>query len=302
MTTKKNNPLISIIIPTYSKSVDVLEIPLRSIALQSCKPNLVEVIIADNRGGKKIKKIAERYGVKFIEINFKPPQISTQRIAAAKIAKGKYLFYLDHDIELSKDLIKNFFNLIKINNNKNIDAWYIPYKIIARSKILTTVRNFEEIFYKNSVVAAARIIKAQTYRSVGGFDPTINCGPADWDLDVLLMEHRAKFAYIKDYVYHHEEDLTFWEFVTKKTIYSVDGEYYINKWKKRNIKLYKNIVSKQYSLFYRMVTIFIENGKWRLLLPKFHLFILFLITKTAIVGIYTFFLIIHILLKNTRHA
>ena len=285
----KTKPVVSIIIPTRN-SQEILAVTLRSIRHQNCSRKLYEVIVADNQSQDKTVEIAEKYGAKVIKVKGKPPKTSSQRNLAANISKGDYIFYLDHDIELSPSLIGNFVELIK-GKKKNVDAWYVPYKIIARGKLLTKVRNFEEQFYVNSVVAAARIIKKETFWKTGTqFDASIDPGPADWDLNLQLILINAKFDYIKDYVYHHEENLTLWQFVSRKVIYSEGGEIYKKKWRRKNPEVYKNIVKKQYDPFYRLFWIFIEKGKWKKLILNIHHYIMFLIIKVTTAVIYYLYL------------
>lgn len=273
-------PIVSIIIPTYYASLYILEIALKSIANQTCSKSFYEVIIADNNGGEGVKRLAKKYGTQVIEVVGKPPQTCNQVNLGAKNAKGSYLFILDHDIELSPNLIENFVKLRSIKSD--VDAWFVPYKIVARRYLLNRIRNFEEKFYKDSVVAAARIIKKNIFwQTEKQYDPLLNAGPGDWDLTNQLRLIGAKFDYIRDYVYHHEENLDFWNFTIKKTIYSRGGEVYKKKWREKNLKIYNDIVKKQYDPFYRFFWIFVERGKWRSLFPKLPLYFLFLIIKVS---------------------
>lgn len=274
------NPIVSIIIPTYSASENVLALVLKSIAAQVGDKRNYELIIADNQGTQKTFQLARKYKARFIKVPGVPPQVCLQRNLGAKIAKGQYLFFLDHDVELSKTLISNFVKLAE--KAKDIDAWYIPYKIVGRGNLLTKVRNFEEEFYRNSVVAAARIIKREVFwKTEDQFDLKLNAGPADWDFDIQLRLLGAKFSYIKDYVYHHEEGLNLFNFTTKKTIYAKGGEIYKEKWQEKNLKMYNEYVKKQYDPVYRLLGIFIEKGKWQRLLPGLPLYFLFLLIKIS---------------------
>lgn len=278
-------PVISIIIPTYYYSKETVKVPLKSIASQNFPKEYYEVIIADNKGGDEIKILAKQYGATIIEIDGDPPQVCRQVNLAARRARGEYIFVLDHDVELSPNFLGSTINLI--GNNKNIDAWFIPYKIMAKGDLLNKVRNFEEYFYKDSIIAAARIIKKSIFwKTKDQYDIKLSSGPADWDLTNQLRVIGAKFNYTKDYVYHHEEQLDLLHFISKKTIYADGGEIYKKKWFKENIKIYNEIVKKQYNPFYRLFSIFIENGKWKRLILSVHLYLLFLIIKVSMSGIY----------------
>ena len=273
-----NNPYISIIIPTYN-SGEILKFALDGIMKQRCPKNYYEIIVADNYSTDNTVEIAVRYGARLIKVGGTPPQVCRQRNLGAENARGLYVLFLDHDVELSENLIGNFVKLIK-GGKADADAWYLPYRDIASSKLLTEIRNLEDEFYLNSVVAAARVVKKDfLIRNGVKFDINLSSGPSDWDFDLQLKLKNAKFGILKDYVYHHEEGLSLWKYITKKANYIKGGEIYKNKWEKINPKLFKEVVVKQYNPFHRLVWIFVERGKWKKLLPKLHIYLLFLITK-----------------------
>lgn len=284
-------PIISIIIPTYAGSKNVLGISLESIARQTCPKSFFEVIIADNKGGLPVKKLAEAYGVRLIEITGADRQVQTQRNMGVKAAYGNYVLILDHDEEISPSFIDGFVKLIR-DKKEDKDAWYNPFKIIASSNLLTQIRNFEESFYKDTVVAAARIIKKEAFwRTETQFDPELNGGPGEWDLEIQLKLIGVKFGYLNEYISHHEEGLSTGYFFSKKTIYVFGGEVYKRKWRLKNKKMYQDIVVKQYSAGYRLFGIFFEKGKWRKVLAKPHLYLLYLVNKTIIASVYFLYLV-----------
>lgn len=280
-------PIISIIIGTYSASDKFLPYALKGINNQIAPRENFEVIFANIGNSPKVRKLAKTVNARMVQIAGKPPKYQEQKNAAIKQARGEYIFIVDHDEEMSQTLVKHFVTTISKDSNRDIDAWYVPFKLIAKGKLFTKIRNFEEIFYKNSVVAGARIVKTKFFRIPNfGFDPLLNSGPGDWDLDLQLIKAGAKFGYLDDVVYHHEERLGFWGYVKKKKIYALGGEIYQNKWKKKDKYLYDHIVRKQYSPYHRLFGIFVEKGKWKKLILGFHLYIMFLFVKSTMALIY----------------
>ncbi len=279
-----NQPFLTIVIPTRN-SARSLGITLNSIKKQNCPKAFYEVVVADNLSTDGTLKIAEKYGARILKVKGSPPRVCEQRNLGAKIAKGNYLFFVDSDVELSTNLIKNFAK--KISKKDTIDAWYVPYRIVAQNKFLTKVRNFEDDFYKNSVVAAARIIKKESFwKTENQYDPSLSSGPADWDLNLQLKDIGAEFGYLNEHVYHHEENLTLWQYITKKTNYIEGGEIYRTKWKKKNPMLFHEVVEKQYGPRYRLFGIVMEKGNWKKALKNIDLFLVFLLIKTASFVVY----------------
>jgi len=113
-------------------------------------------------------------------------------------------------------------------------------------------------------------------------------GPADWDLDIQLKKISCKFGIIDECVYHHEEYLSIWKYLRKKAKYISGSKKYQQKWKKRNKKLYNEIIKKQYSAYYRLIGVFVENGKWKKMIKNFHLYTTVLFIR-LLVGV-TYFL------------
>lgn len=92
--------ILSIIIPTYNEE-EYLPILLDSIKSQSFDD--YEIIVADANSTDKTREIAESYGC--IVVDGGLPAVG--RNNGAKIAKGDYLLFLDSDLELTEDYLRN---------------------------------------------------------------------------------------------------------------------------------------------------------------------------------------------------
>ncbi len=92
--------ILSIIIPTYNEE-EYLPVLLDSIKSQSFDD--YEIIVADANSTDKTREIAESYGC--IVVDGGLPAVG--RNNGAKIAKGDYLLFLDSDLELTEDYLRN---------------------------------------------------------------------------------------------------------------------------------------------------------------------------------------------------
>lgn len=265
-------PSISIVIPTYNSERFIL-MCIKAINEQVYPKNKVEILVADNGSKDNTAKIARKLGAKVLIQKGLAPQVCQQRNLGAAHATGDYIYILDHDMELPKDFLKNFAKQVE-NTKKKVDAWYVSERIICHSNIMKKIRNFESECVKNSVVAAARIIKKSIFNKTEKYDTTLSGGPADWDMDIQLKLIGARLRTLEGFIYHHEESLTFWQYIGKKGGYVKGIELYQSKWSQKDKKMYNSIVKKQFNASYRLFGIFFEKGKWVYTLKNFPIYIL----------------------------
>ena len=92
--------ILSIIIPTYNEE-EYLPVLLDSIKSQSFDD--YEIIVADANSTDKTREVAESYGCTVVDGGL--PAVG--RNNGAKIAQGEYLLFLDSDLELTEDYLRN---------------------------------------------------------------------------------------------------------------------------------------------------------------------------------------------------
>ena len=92
--------IISIIIPTYNEE-DYLPVLLDSIKEQSFTD--YEIIVADANSTDRTREIAEEYGCIIVDGGL--PAVG--RNNGAKVAKGEYLLFLDSDLQLTDDYLRD---------------------------------------------------------------------------------------------------------------------------------------------------------------------------------------------------
>ena len=114
-----NECLISIIIPMYN-SEKTIERLLKSIVNQSYKN--FEVILLNDGSTDDTERLCKKFliyeNIKYIYKN--NTGVSDTRNIGVKNAIGKYICFIDADDMITKDYIKDFSELIKNNDEKNI--------------------------------------------------------------------------------------------------------------------------------------------------------------------------------------
>lgn len=247
------NPLVSIIVTTKNSESTVEEC-LLSIKEQTYSP--LEMIVIDNHSSDRTIKIAKKYTQHIFQIG---PERSTQRNMGIKKAKGEYVLFLDSDMYLNHEVVAE---CVKIIKDKTIKGIYIPEKIESNSYWIK-VRNFERSFYNQTVVDAVRFISKKNAEAIGGFDETLFAGE-DWDFDKRIRK-LGKTGISTSCLFHNEMNFSISEYLRKKAYYAPNLDVYRNKWKN------DSEVQKQFSIMYRYIIVFIENGKWKQLIKHLDL-------------------------------
>lgn len=240
---------ISVIITTKNEEKNI-ENCLGSIENQSYPQDKIEIIVVDNDSTDKTKEIALKYTDKVFNYG---PERSAQRNFGVEKANGEWFLYLDADMILSEDVIRDCAN--KVIANPKIIALYIS-EIIMGEKFWSKVRRFERSFYDGTAIDGARFIRKSEFQKVGGFDKTLT-GPEDWDLNKKLCQV-GKIELVITPIYHNETEFDLKKYLSKKGYYAQKFDEYIEKWGKNDPD-----IKKQFGLYYRFFGVFIENGKWK---------------------------------------
>jgi len=240
---------------------------LKSLLEQDYPGENLEIIVVDNNSLDRTRSIARQYtenihrladevdlsGVK----NFRGAQLNL----GVKKAAGEIIFYPDADMTFDPRLIKQAVDLLE-----GRDALYVP-EVVHGHGLFGRIRNFERGFYNATCVDAVRFVKKSIFESVGGFDEKkVVFGFDDWDFTKTLKKRDYRLGTTVEKLHHHEEGLTLGSYVIKKRDYAKTFESYLEKWGREDPD-----VRRQFSLYYRFLKVFVEEGRWRRVLSKPHL-------------------------------
>ena len=241
----ENKFLVSIVIPTYN-SEKTLAKCLESIKNQTYKN--VEVTVVDKFSKDNTIEIVKKYRVKVYQIKAK--ERSEQRNFGTLKAKGKFVCFIDSDMELTPKVIEECVKKFQKNTNIGI---IIPEKTIGNN-LWSRIREFERSFYVGSdIVEAARFFSRKAFMNVGMYDVNLT-GQEDWELPLRMR----KLGYnvnvrINEFIHHHEENLSLINHLKKKYYYSLTFHNYIRK--------HPEIISTQINPFYRF-GLFLKNRRF----------------------------------------
>lgn len=215
-------PVVSVIIPTFNES-QIIKRLLKSIKIQTYKH--VEIIVVDDASTDNTAQIASKLTGKVYKRA--KAERSVQRNYGASRAKGKFLLFLDADMELSPNVIKE---CVEACSNKKIGAVGIPEKSVA-SLFWEKVKAYERSFYNDAgdtTTDAERFFTVKAFTSVNGYDETIT-GPEDWDLPERIKAKGYLTARIGSHVFHYEKVDSLISLSKKKFYYALTSHRYLKK-------------------------------------------------------------------------
>jgi glycosyltransferase involved in cell wall biosynthesis len=230
--------LVSVIVPTFN-SAKTLNRCLDSIAAQDYPA--VELIVVDNNSRDATVEIAKSYTP---HVYVHGHERSSQRNFGAAMAKGKYLLFVDSDMVLEADVLKQCVNTLIQDNT--LASLVIPEKSFG-TNFWAKCKALEKRFYEGvNWIEAPRFFSRQAFDSVTGYDEALVSGE-DWELGQRI---RKKFRQgrIKAYVLHNEGKPSFLSLVKKKGYYAGKSGDYRKKLKLNPLTAF-SLVCRRYLLF-----------------------------------------------------
>jgi glycosyltransferase involved in cell wall biosynthesis len=227
--------LVSIIIPTKNAAL-FLENCLKAIKKQTYKQ--IEVLLIDGGSIDGTLDIAKKYGAhviiykpKVAEGTFDAPH---KRNYGVKKAKGKYVYYLDADMELSPSVISEAVKL----GEKGADAIIIPEDSFGEGTWASAKNLERRCYWGDDTIEAPRFFKKKVWEQVGGLDESLGGGGDDWDLHEKLKKSGFVIKRTKSLVMHNEGKPELKKLWKKRFMYGRDTIKYISKRPKAGAESY----------------------------------------------------------------
>lgn len=215
-----NNPLVSVIIPTYN-SERTLQECLNALKEQNYKN--IEIIITDSFSKDRTKEIASRFTNNIIDAE----SLALARKKGVELSRGKYILFLDSDQIINRDTIELSVRACEEEGYDGVT--HFERSKICKNTFVERLINYDKwIFHSQQDddpiygTAEPRFFKADFVKKINFLDnPPITFELAIINLKMNQMGARIKF--INAYIYHYET-ITFWQVAKKFFRY---GFYYI---------------------------------------------------------------------------
>ncbi len=219
---------ISVIIPAYNEAKNIRTV-LLSLKRQSFKD--FEVLLVDDCSLDNTVEVAEKFkNDRAIELTLIKKNIHLERGVVrnlgAKTAKGKHLFFLDADMELTKNVLSDCIEAIK--SNPDVKGLIIPEESFGEGFWAECRRLERRCYLGDDSIEAARFFEKKAFLDIGGWDNEMVSGE-DWDLTKRFRK-RYNLSRIKSKIFHNEGKLTLWQIAKKKFYYASKAQVYLKKY------------------------------------------------------------------------
>ncbi len=192
---KLEQPLVSVLIPTYNSS-RTIGICVDSVSAQTYMN--IEIMVIDNHSSDKTAIIAENHGAKTLTIG---PERSAQMNYGASLARGKYILRVDSDMILDKNLIEKCLKLCQ-EGAQAVVVPVLPHPN-GPNNFWVSCRMLEQRMLLDDMVnVAPRFIERDVFLAVGGYDEKIVAWE-DYDLHNRLLASGCRMVSLQDSALWH---------------------------------------------------------------------------------------------------
>jgi glycosyltransferase involved in cell wall biosynthesis len=219
-------PLVSVIIPTKNSSKTLMQC-LESVKNQDYKN--IEIIMVDNHSTDNTLEIAKHYTNAIYTFG---PERSYQMNYGVTKSSGKYIYRVDSDFVLERQIIKDAVDLAELNNYGSILIHNTSDPTIS---FWAKVRKFERDMYDlDDLNVAVRFIRKDVFLDVGGFDNRLSCAE-DYDLHNRIIA-KYKIGRINSKELHLGEYKSIKEIARVYYYYGKHAYLFVRKNKSRGIR------------------------------------------------------------------
>lgn len=222
-------PLVSIIVPSFN-SEKFIRPCLESVKNQTYKNR--ELIIVDNFSKDNTIKIAKRYTNKVYSHG---PERGAQLNFGVKKAHGEYIYRIDSDFVLEKEVIGQ---CVEKCEKEKLDGIAIHNTSAEGLGFWSDVRKLERDTYKDDdLIVGVRFLTKKAMDKIGAFDEGM-AGPEDFEFHNKFINAGFRYGRIKAIERHLGEPKSIRDIWKKFFYYGKSNYYYIKKYPSRATKQY----------------------------------------------------------------
>ena len=205
---------VSVVIPVYNDPSG-LQDTLESLVAQNFPKDQYEIIVVDNGSTDKTLDVAKMHADKYPQLVKYVIEDKIQSSYAARnkgidSARGELISFVDADMTVSKDWIRQIISVIDENNPDYVGCKVYLY---SKRKSFATLYNIVTGFQVKSAMEDSHYaqtccltVKSNIFSKIGFFDNRLESG-GDWEFGNRAWDARLKFHYTdKITIYHPARD------------------------------------------------------------------------------------------------
>ena len=204
-------PVISVVTPVYNTDAALLLRCIHSVLFQAY-PHWELCLADDGSDQPQVRQILEEYAARDdrIKVSFleKNQGIAGASNAAAALAEGEYLAFLDHDDELTLDAL---FEVARATGDQGTDLIYTDEDLVnleSRRQDTFYKPDFNpELLLTHNYITHLLVTRRELFARVGGFSAEYE-GAQDYDLTLKLSEQARRIVHLPLILYHWRASAT----------------------------------------------------------------------------------------------
>lgn len=217
----RENPLVSIIIPVYN-SENTLSLCLDSIKKQSYD-NIETIVVESRKSSDRTLEIAEKYDCRIFALNDK--ERSPALNYGVRKSKGKYIYRVDSDFVLDKDLVSE---AVQMCEEEGFDAASVYCTPDTSVSFWAKVRKLEKDCYKGDLThAGVRFFRRDIFDFIGGFNENLVAGE-DYDIYNKIKKTDYRIGILDSEEIHLGEPKTLKEIMKSQYYYGKTINRFLN--------------------------------------------------------------------------
>ncbi len=219
MSSSRDKPLVSVIVPTLNGTAAGLARCLQSVKDQTYQP-IELIVVVHPRTKDNSEAVAREFTDK---VYIQGPERSAQVNFGVAKATGKYVYKIDDDFTLAPTVVAE----CVAQAEAGADAVVVHNTPDAGVSWIARIRKFEVDMYKYDLThSSARFVSKAAYEAVGGFNSAITAGE-DYDFQNKLVRAGYKTAFVDAEAIHHGEPKKLWPHLKKFYLYGKNFNHYV---------------------------------------------------------------------------
>jgi glycosyltransferase involved in cell wall biosynthesis len=275
-------------------SAKVVKTAFNSISIQDYPHELMKLVIVDDSSDNTLAlamEFAQETDIKTFVTSSKGKGLGATRQIVVDHAEGDYIVWVDDDLVLSKDTVRNHVEFI--DKNPNVGAARGISIQVAPQGTISTIVEYPVLIPLDSAdqkafATVGAIFRLKALESVGGFDVQIKGAGEDLDISRRIGESGWKLAVNNSATFYRKYPPATLKALWKKNYWYGYGNHYLfHKYKDRQFLL------QYFPPFVLMSGILISRKVYRVTIMK-KVFVFFILNSFNMIANYVGFVCAHL--------